>query len=147
MYYTKVILMLQWYNDSIDITTISIHTHQYLHLYYTYLLPPTINWNILQKVILRLCIMNHFSLLISYIFGSLRFLMTIMDYNNTVKIYRPYILHRPTRHTHQYLHLNLHLLTATKNLLQYITNSNPQAAPKITYTYLHHYYCTITALT
>ena len=56
LYYTKVILMLQWYNNSIDVTTISIHTHQYLHLYYrpTYLMPPTINWNILQKVIIRL---------------------------------------------------------------------------------------------
>jgi len=51
--------MLQWYNHSIDIMTISIHTNQYLHLY-----------------------------------------------------------------------LLTHLLTATKKLLQYITNSDPQAAPK-----------------
>ena len=71
LYYTKVILMLQWYNHSIDITTLSSYT------------------SVIASVL-------------------------------------------------TYCH---------KKLLQYITNSNLKLRLKITYTYLHHYYCTITALT
>ena len=50
LYYANVILMLQWYNHSIDSTTLSSYT-SVLASVLTYLLPQKIYCNILQTVI------------------------------------------------------------------------------------------------
>jgi len=68
-----------------------------------------------------------------------------MDYNNTVKIYTYFI------HFTHVIHISTcictYLLTATKNYCNILQWVILKLRLKITYTYSHHYYCTITALT
>jgi len=66
--------MLQWYNHSIDVTTISIHYTSVLASILTYLLTATYNkLEYTTKSNPQATHINHFNLLIGYIFGSLRF--------------------------------------------------------------------------